>query len=86
MLRRDEVKKFFRFESLGTNYRAEVLGGGHNSFDEFHLQYRVRNDRWFVLYPLFKIVSGKARELSIGTWILLAVSVLLFFFYPYRRI
>jgi AGZA family xanthine/uracil permease-like MFS transporter len=40
----------------------------------------------FVLYPLFKIVSGKARELSIGTWILLAVSVMFFFFYPYERI
>jgi AGZA family xanthine/uracil permease-like MFS transporter len=40
----------------------------------------------FVLYPLFKIVSGKARELSVGTWILLAVSILLFLFYPYERI
>jgi len=40
----------------------------------------------FVLYPLFKIVSGRARELSIGTWMLLAVSILLFFLYPYKRI
>lgn len=40
----------------------------------------------FALYPLFKVVSGKARELNAGTWVLFAISVLLFIFYPYERI
>lgn len=37
----------------------------------------------FVLYPVFKIVAGKARELSVGSWILFVISMLLFLFYPY---
>ncbi|UCF77894.1 MAG: NCS2 family permease [Candidatus Eiseniibacteriota bacterium] len=39
----------------------------------------------FVMYPLFKIVAGRGKELSPGIWILFAVSVLLFVFYPYNR-
>jgi AGZA family xanthine/uracil permease-like MFS transporter len=40
----------------------------------------------FALYPLFKVVSGKARELSSGTWVLFGIAILLFIFYPYGRI
>jgi len=37
----------------------------------------------FVLYPLFKIISGRAREVRPGLWVLGAFSLLFFIFYPY---
>lgn len=37
----------------------------------------------FVLYPLGKIVTGKAREIKAGLWILTALSLLFFIFFPY---
>ncbi len=37
----------------------------------------------FVLYPICKLVSGKARELKSGLWVLTALSLLFFIFYPY---
>ncbi len=40
----------------------------------------------FVLYPLFKIVSGRARELTWGVWVLFAISVMFFLLYPYSRV
>jgi len=39
----------------------------------------------FVLYPLFKIISGRTRELSWGTWVLFAFSALFFLLYPYGK-
>jgi AGZA family xanthine/uracil permease-like MFS transporter len=38
----------------------------------------------FVLYPLCKLVAGKAREIRPGLWLLTALSLLFFVFYPYR--
>ena len=38
----------------------------------------------FVLYPFFKLVTGRAREVSPGLWVLGAFSLLFFIFYPYR--
>lgn len=38
----------------------------------------------FVLYPLCKLVSGKYRQLKAGLWVLTALSLLFFIFYPYR--
>jgi adenine/guanine/hypoxanthine permease len=38
-----------------------------------------------ILYPLFKIASGKWRQLTPGIWVLFAISVLLFIFYPYQK-
>jgi AGZA family xanthine/uracil permease-like MFS transporter len=38
----------------------------------------------FVLYPFFKLVTGRAREVSAGLWVLSAFSLLFFIFYPYR--
>jgi len=40
----------------------------------------------FVLYPIFKVFSGRTRELTVGVWILFAISLLLFIFYPYSKI
>ncbi len=40
----------------------------------------------FVLYPIFKLVAGRGRELTAGVWVLFAVSVILFVFYPYGKI
>lgn len=37
----------------------------------------------FVLFPIFKIMSGKASEVNIGLWILAFLSLLFFIFYPY---
>ena len=38
----------------------------------------------FVLYPFFKVVTGRAREVRPGLWVLSAFSLLFFIFYPYR--
>jgi AGZA family xanthine/uracil permease-like MFS transporter len=37
----------------------------------------------FTLYPICKIVSGRVRELKPGLWVLAALSLLFFVFYPY---
>ncbi len=37
----------------------------------------------FVLYPICKVVAGKYRELHPGLWVLTALSLLFFVFYPY---
>jgi AGZA family xanthine/uracil permease-like MFS transporter len=37
----------------------------------------------FVLYPLCKLVSGRAAQIRPGLWVLTALSVLFFVFYPY---
>ena len=37
----------------------------------------------FVLYPLGKIVTGKIRDIKPGLWILTALSLLFFIFFPY---
>ena len=38
----------------------------------------------FVLYPFCKIVGGKAGQLKSGLWVLTALSLLFFIFYPYH--
>jgi len=38
----------------------------------------------FVLYPLFKLISGKWREVHLGLWILGGLSLLFYIFYPYQ--
>ncbi|MEP0827549.1 MAG: NCS2 family permease [bacterium] len=40
----------------------------------------------FILYPLLKVVSGRARELTSGVWVLFFISLLLFIFYPYGKL
>jgi adenine/guanine/hypoxanthine permease len=37
----------------------------------------------FLLYPFCKIVSGRIREVKPGLWVLAALSLLFFVFYPY---
>lgn len=37
-----------------------------------------------VLYPLFKIAAGRAREVRPGLWLLCALSILFYAFYPYK--
>ena len=37
----------------------------------------------FVVYPICKLVAGKARDLHPGLWMLTALSLLFFIFYPY---
>lgn len=37
----------------------------------------------FMVYPLFKILSGKVREIKPGLWLLTGLSLLFYIFYPY---
>jgi len=37
----------------------------------------------FVLYPLFKVCSGRIGEIHVGLWALAAMSLLFYIFYPY---
>ncbi len=37
-----------------------------------------------VLYPVFKLIAGRAREVSSGLWVLAGLSALFFVFYPYK--
>jgi hypothetical protein len=37
----------------------------------------------FVLYPIGKLVAGRASHLKPGLWVLTALSLLFFIFYPY---
>jgi AGZA family xanthine/uracil permease-like MFS transporter len=37
----------------------------------------------FVVYPIFKLVSSRAKDISTGMWILCALSIVFFVFYPY---
>lgn len=37
----------------------------------------------FVLYPLMKVITGRVREVPKGMWVLSALSVAFFVFYPY---
>jgi len=37
----------------------------------------------FVIYPLIKVLGGKIKDISTGMWILGAMAVLFFYFYPY---
>jgi len=38
----------------------------------------------FVLYPFAKVVAGRWREVKPGLWVLAALSLLFFVFYPYQ--
>lgn len=37
----------------------------------------------FAVYPVFKVLTGRAAEIKPGMWVLAAFSILLFIFYPY---
>jgi len=37
----------------------------------------------FVVYPVIKTLSGRVREAPAGLWVLGALSLLFFVFYPY---
>jgi AGZA family xanthine/uracil permease-like MFS transporter len=39
----------------------------------------------FVLYPFFKLTAGRQREVSPGLWVLCALSLLFYIFYPYSK-
>ncbi len=38
----------------------------------------------FLLYPFCKLVDGRMREVKTGLWVLAALSLLFFLFYPYK--
>ncbi|ACF14259.1 Xanthine/uracil/vitamin C permease [Chloroherpeton thalassium ATCC 35110] len=38
----------------------------------------------FIAFPLLKVLSGRAREVSFGMWVLCIASIMFYFFYPYH--
>jgi AGZA family xanthine/uracil permease-like MFS transporter len=38
----------------------------------------------FILYPFCKLLAGRGREIRSGLWVLFALSVLFYVFYPYQ--
>lgn len=38
----------------------------------------------FVLYPFCKVAAGRARDVKPGLWVLCALSLAFYFFYPYK--
>ena len=38
----------------------------------------------FIFYPLFKIITGRIKEIHLGLWILGFLSLLFYIFYPYH--
>ncbi|MCG8605463.1 NCS2 family permease [bacterium] len=38
----------------------------------------------FLLYPIFKVVAGRAGEIRPGLWVLAALSLIFYIFYPYN--
>lgn len=38
----------------------------------------------FVMYPLMKVYSGRAKEITAGAWILGVISLVFYIFYPYH--
>jgi len=38
----------------------------------------------FILYPFCKLLAGRGREIRSGLWVLFALSLLFYVFYPYR--
>ena len=38
----------------------------------------------FVLYPFCKVAAGRARDVKPGLWVLCGLSLLFYFFYPYK--
>jgi len=39
----------------------------------------------FILYPLFKLITGRARETKPGMYVLAILSLLFYIFYPYSK-
>ena len=37
----------------------------------------------FVVHPLLKLLTGRARDVKAGLWVLAALSLLFLAFYPY---
>ncbi len=81
------VRKFFRFKELGTNYRREIIAGLTTFVTivlmSFTYNIGVGMTAGFVLYPLMKAISGRVREVPGGMWVLSALSLAFFVFYPY---
>ena len=38
----------------------------------------------FILHPFFKVITGRARSVHPGCWILAVLSLLFYIFYPYN--
>lgn len=39
-----------------------------------------------VMYPLFKLVTGRVKELHPAVWVLFVISLILFWFFPYGKV
>ena len=81
------MRKFFRFEELGTNYHREIIAGVTTFATivlmSFTYNIGIGMTAGFVLYPLMKVITGRVREVPTGMWVLSALSLAFFAFYPY---
>jgi AGZA family xanthine/uracil permease-like MFS transporter len=82
---------FFGLREHKTTVRQEVVAGLTEAIPVFSVialmsftyNLGVGMTAGFVLYPLMKDLSGRTREVPPGLWVLGALSVLFFVFYPY---
>lgn len=38
----------------------------------------------FIMYPFFKVITGRAKEVPAGVWFLMVLSLIFYILYPYR--
>jgi hypothetical protein len=66
------MRRFFRFEEPGINYRIELLR-------------RITSFHTLAYMEIVKADSGKSKELLSGNWLLFIVTLSLFSIYPYKK-
>ena len=66
-----------------TDYSESIPAFGVVALMAFTFNIAIGISAGFVLYPICKLVAGKHRELKPGLWVLTALSLLFFVFYPY---
>jgi AGZA family xanthine/uracil permease-like MFS transporter len=66
-----------------TEYSESIPAFGVVALMAFTFNIAIGISAGFVLYPICKLVAGNHRELKPGLWVLTALSLLFFIFYPY---
>ena len=67
-----------------TDYTESIPAFAVVALMSFTFNIAVGISAGFVLYPLCKLVAHKRDQLRPGIWVLTALSLLFFVFYPYQ--
>jgi len=67
-----------------TDYSESIPAFAVITLMAFSLNIAIGITAGFVLYPICKLVAGKASQLRSGLWVLTALSLLFYIFYPYN--